>query len=239
MAELNAVSPAILMSFWRCGSNFVANVVCKSCGKLSETMYNPELPLVAANLEEYIFIKSHAPSYPHLLAELGAFCPNFPGLPHKFVVVWRDPRDMMISFHDWLSQRHQWDIPQQNFLHDLRYGYAVAGMGHISLLDAFRIFVRSWRAQRELHNMRSYKFEELLADKEGRFLEMLKFLGREEPIATKALEEKVKLGRSNRKERGVTAAWRKYGDRYAVLIDEVNQHFAAEMELLGYNGEDG
>jgi hypothetical protein len=158
------VSPTFLMSFWRCGSNFLANVVKESGGLNYETIYHPELPLLDTDIESYTLIKSHAPSYAHLLAELGAFCPDFPGLPHRFIVLWRDPRDMIISFYDWLCTRLREDIPQGLFLHEPRYGYAVAGMGQMNLIDTYQTFVENWRVSRTLHNMFTIRFEDILTE---------------------------------------------------------------------------
>jgi hypothetical protein len=234
VAKLNISAPAFLISFWRCGSNFVANVVSESSGLDYETIYHPDLPLLDRNLERLILLKSHAPSYAHLLAELGAYCPRFPGLPHRFIVLWRDPRDMMISFYDWLCARLGEHIPQNRFLHDPRYGYAVAGMGQMNLCDAFRRFVKNWYVNHNLHNLRSYRFEDILADKYTCFASILDFLDLKTLIKDEALVRRVKQGPSKRTTRGISGAWRSAGGDYLELVQLVSRHLGQEIELLGY-----
>jgi hypothetical protein len=227
--------PTYVMSFWRCGSNFLCNVLSRSSGTEYVTIYDPALPLMERETRGISLIKSHAPSYAHLLAEHGAYFPNTPRLPHRFLVLWRDPRDMFISMYDWMCARYRTEFPQKGFLNSRSHGYAVAGMGCLTWEEALRLFVRSWwTGEREIVNQRTYRFEDVLEDKEAAFMDMIEFTGLDCPLDRTAFEDLVKCGRSDRTRRGVPGAWREYADSYGVLLEQIESAFSEEITLLGY-----
>jgi len=236
MENKHIPDPCFLISPMRCGSNFLANVVCKSSGNQYSTIYDPETTPIYHNNPNLI-IKSHAPSYLHLLSECGAFIPFMSNLPHKMIVLVRDPRDMFISMYDWMEARLNEELSQENFLDDLKYSYSAPGLGQISPGDAFKKFIKNWWQVNKYSSVKSVlrmKFENLVSSKKANFEEIKSFLNLDCRIQEEFFEKKVQQLSQKRKERGTVQTHLLYKKEYEVLIDKVESVMAEEISTLGY-----
>lgn len=229
-------NPTFLISPMRCGSNFLANVVCKSSGNQYSSIYDPETTPIYENNPNLI-IKSHAPSYLHLLSECGAFIPFMNRLPHKMIVLVRDPRDMFISMYDWMEARLKEEISQESFLDDMKYCYSAPGLGQLSPEDAYKEFIKNWWQVNKHSSVKSVfriKFEDLVSDKKTMFEEIKTFLNLDFSIEEELFGEKVQQLSEKRSERGSLNSHVLYKKEYEVLIDKVECAMAEEIDILGY-----
>lgn len=237
MNSVHIEEPTFLISPMRCGSNFLANVLSKSSSQKYVSIYRPEItPILEFN--PYFIIKSHAPSYVHLLSECGAYLPFMNRLPHKMIILVRDPRDMFISLYDWMEARLKKSINQKTFLNDLTYSYSAPGLGELCQCDALKHFIRNWWYANEHSSVKSVfrlKFEDLVSNKKD-FFELAKsFLNMQCEIDESFFEEKVQQLSVKREDRGTVGSHKKYSKDYKFLIDSVESQLSEEINKVGYS----
>ncbi|MBO8151893.1 MAG: sulfotransferase domain-containing protein [Candidatus Marinimicrobia bacterium] len=231
------ISPTYLISFPRSGSNFVQNVITKSSGTYNYSIYyfgNNEY-------RKCLTIKSHALSYSHLIAEVARFIPSERNLPAKFIILWRDPRDIMISFYEFIQKRYDISLSQGEFLsNEVNYVRHVIGFPPLPILEAYKVFMLNWRSGNKL----SYgdqntpwieiKYEDILNQPEIEFDRIFNFLGIKCKLNKYAVSEKVSFMEDKRPERCIAGSWRKFYKDYKKIVDATSNYLESEIRILGY-----
>lgn len=234
--EKNIEDPVFIVSYMRSGSNLIANVLCQSFKRRFASIYDPEITPMC-DRQPYYILKSHAPSYSHLLSECGAFVPCYNRFPHKIITLIRDPRDVFISQYDWYVSRFNETIDQATFLDDMKYCYSATGMGALPPRETFRSFASNWWEVSEFSSVKSVcriKYEDLISDKKLHFDKLKKFLGLKGTLREDLFEKRVKQAASGREQRGVCRTHEIYADKYSVLIRIVEEAFGDIIEKFGY-----
>ena len=229
--------PVYLMGFPRSGTNFLQNVVRNSSKRLINNMYNLE-----DDPDAHLIIKSHAPSYPHLLGEVGQFAQGISSLPGRFIIIWRDPRDMMISYYEFMKSRFGIEVAQADFLQATTYHRRQPGFEELSIEQAFRLFVSAWHKpnydvgdgglqNRVAINLRH---EDVTGDPQTWFGRVFEFLGIDCTLAESALKVRTSQHSSVRENRGAVSGWKANADVFGDLIESTESLLGAEIDRLGY-----
>lgn len=210
--------PAYLVSFPRSGSNFLQNVIQESTGLFSCSIYSPR----PADPNSVFTFKSHALSPSGLKDEIQRYYGR--ELPlDKIIVLKRDPRDVMCSFFEFVSNRKQVSIPQEDFLDAVSFEFAFdntpASVLHskrkvdlqpFSIAQAFAYFAKSWLLpfQHQTDNLLMVSYEDLVLDPKESFQRIFDFLGISDPIKMETLKRPVSRYSDEIRPRGVAAAWK-------------------------------
>lgn len=245
--------PTYLVSFPRSGSNFLQSVLSASSGMFCCSQYG-RLELHA---ESFLSLKSHAISPQVLREEILLFRPTDVIWPEKIVVITRDPRDVMISFYEYVKSKRAVEIFQGKFLHGVDYRWAAFGnpadpichlltfprntvVQPLSICDAFRYFTKHWCASSDSDSaVLRVRFEDLALRPRQTFQQVFDFLDLDCELAEEAIDRKVSLHSTEKRERGKTDGWRQNTSRYGVLLDGVNEALSDEIKMLGYREELG
>jgi hypothetical protein len=228
--------PSFVISYPRSGSNFLQSVLRSSSGLHCVPIYNNY-----THPQKYLSLKSHAPSYVHLLGELSRFAPTMQILPSKFVILWRDPRDVMISFYKYVQVSESVRLSQREFLTEHMYYRPVLGFRAESVTQAYRTFVRNWyslelpaeNSQGVPATWIAVKYEQLVDNPQEQFQRIFDFLELDCPLNQRAVLKRVAVVEPLSKQ--ITRRkWINSVDEYFDLLKIVNTELAAEIELLGY-----
>jgi len=230
------ITPTYLISFPRSGSNFVQNVISKSTGTYNYSIYY----FRDNSYKKCLTIKSHAPSYLHLVAEVARFIPD-EKMPSRFIILWRDPRDIMISFYEFIQRKYNISLTQKEFLSSAtNYVRLIIGLPPLSILEAYKVFVSSWRSDNKINygdRARPWievKYENILKCPEPEFRKIFNFLDVDYKLDRSAIEEKVNLVPDGRSERCVCNSWEIYYKRYEYIINGMSEFLEPEIRALGY-----
>lgn len=230
--------PTYLVSYPRSGSNFLQNVLRNSSGFKNTAIYKDlEHP------HSYLSLKTHALSYMHLLGEIGRFAPALRLFPGKLIVLWRDPRDVMISFYEFLQARQGRKLEQMEFLYQQQYYRPVLGFESESVLHAYKTFTQNWfSAEPPSENSAGVpatwievRFERLVLEPNTEFQKIFDYLELDCTLNTRSLSRKVSQISETERPRGMPGSWKYAQDEYAELVATVNRDLADEIQLLGYD----
>jgi len=236
--------PSYLVGFPRSGTNFLQSVLEGSSGLLCRSLYGP--PKV--NQNNILSLKSHTPSYEFLLDEIGRFVPEF-GTPDKFILIIRDPRDVFISFYEFVQSTKGLSITQSEFIYEVCYFFATFEDRHkvnsrklefapLSIFDAYKKHIDSWFVNRPPSmDCHVVKYEDLVLSPESEFQRIFDFLNLDCSLEKEKLKLKVSQYSTTSRKRGVIGGWRDCQDEYDELISSVNNSLKKEITILGYPEE--
>ena len=233
--------PHLLVSYPRSGSNFVQNVLRKSSLTENQSLYAP----VEGKIRNILTLKSHAFSLRYLKAELKDYLGIKDLHRKRFVILFRDPRDVMISFYEYVRERRNEDINQADFLEKTDFFYASMMekdiknrlyTREISVSKAYQMFVSNWfNASSDLLDLyKIVRYEDVVNDPIFEFKEMLQFLKSPCEVNEVAVCEHVSLYSTESRPRGEVYGWKKVKEQYAPLISSTEAYLSKELEILGY-----
>jgi len=235
--QVDHTPPTYLISFPRSGSNFLQNVLHRSSGFYCRPIYGE----LITQPHLYLSVKSHAASYAHLLDEIGRYMSGLQPAPNRYIVLWRDPRDVIISFYEYTQARRQVRLQQSEFLVEFDYYRAVPGCKGavgpfpLTVVAAYKLFVQNWYVgQQDNDSILHVRYEELVNDPHKAFQRIFDFLCLDCLLRTDALSQKVAQQSYTRAERAVSGGWQHTGASYARLLEVAIRELGEEMELLGY-----
>lgn len=219
--ELTYRLPAVLVGFPRSGTNFVQNVVQKSTGLYCSTLYSP----LEAWGEFALTVKSHALSPAGLRQEWEWFLPGHT-MPTKIILLARDPRDVMISFYEYVKAMRRNHIDQAAFMQS-NYYYAASldslsiyESETLSVANAYRHFVDSWNSDeaQTAFDIMNCSYEDIIANPHEQFTSILRFLELDCPVEEGAINEKVSLYSVDHEHRAQSGKWQKLSKQYKPLL---------------------
>ncbi len=234
--------PTYLVGFPRSGTNFLQSVLEGSSGLLCKSIYS--YPKVSS--KDILSLKSHTPSYEFLLDEISRYVPGFE-VPEKAILIVRDPRDVFISFYEFVRSTKDVSIAQSDFLNKVSYFFATFKDHHninsrkseiapLSIFHAYKKHIDSWFVHREQSlDCHVVKYENLILSPEAEFQHIFDFLNLDCVLEKDRLELKVSQYSSTKRKRGVSGGWRHCKDQYGELIALVNIAFKKEIQILGYS----
>jgi len=236
--------PSYLVGFPRSGTNFLQSVLEGSSGLLCRSLYGS--PKV--NQNNILSLKSHTPSYELLLDEIDRFVPDF-GTPDKFILIIRDPRDVFISFYEFVQSTKDLSITQSEFINEVCYFFATFEDRHkvnsrksefapLSIFDAYKKHIDSWFVNRPPSmDCHVVKYEDLVLSPESEFQRIFDFLNLDCSLEKERLELKVSQYSNSSRKRGAISGWRDCQSEYGELISSVSNAFKKEIKILGYSEE--
>lgn len=230
-----------LVSYPRSGSNFLQNVLEKSSGQVCGSLYGA----VWSKRGHHLNVKSHAFSRVWLLDEINRYTKVSDNNP-KVMCIFRDPRDVMISFWNFVQYKKNIVVAQDKFIDHMAYDYATftskdpvldrrVEWSPLSVGDSYREHYRNWMLQDESKNFTKFKFEKLLTSPHLEFKRLFDFLGINCELAEEALAERVSLyGGDKGRKRGQQYGWKANYNKYKAIIDKVEQDYSDIIDGLGY-----
>jgi hypothetical protein len=233
--------PSYLISYPRSGSNFLQSVLSGSAGIPSKSIYS--FPHNKAHLT--LSMKAHSLSYDHLIDEINRLVPGSK-FSNKLIVLQRDPRDVMISFFEFLLYKKEIQIPQADFLNNVCYFYATFKPQHLaldrkveiaptSIIDSYRKFVNNWIANPPNNvNILLVKFENLVLNPESEFQGIFDFLELDCLLNSEQLKVKVSQYHYTDRPRATIGGWKLMQHKYSELISMTNELLHSELVLMGY-----
>jgi len=241
--EVSYSFPCYLISFPRSGSNFLQHVLESSSGMLCRSLYSN----TTFDSGDVLCLKSHAISMPYLLDEVNRLVSR-PRRPNKFMVLQRDPRDVMISFYEFAQKRKDISIPQREFMDRVAFHYVLSHgtrietwrrkveIAPLSIADAYRRYVEQWFVNRAQGlDCLTVRYESLVRAPEAEYGRIFRFLGLTCQLDQGAVEKRVQEFSREGRERGVAHGWTKCESTYGELISEVEDELEAEIRVLGYS----
>ncbi len=240
IAKLNYPLPTFLVSFPRSGSNFLQSVLQGSSGIRCQSIYGPS----SEDTDTILSLKSHAISYEYLLDEIHRFIPKVTQ-PSKLLLLYRDPRDVMISFLEYTQVNRKVQIPQEDFLENVSFFYAAGTIdktferkveyGPMSIIDVYKKHIRKWFIDKpDSLDCLVVKFEDLVLSPDKGFKRIFDFLELDCSLAKELLDVKVSQYDQARMQRGQAGGWRTCQDLYGKLLSQVQTLLRHEIEMLGY-----
>jgi len=210
----------VLCGFPRSGTHWIRNVISKSLDKYCPSIDDIDY-LRVRKQKELPVLKVHARS--KLIAKLKMF---FLLPPHKsknkFIYVYRDPRDAIISLYNMYNILKNKNLSQQQFL---------------ELYDPIGQYsweVNSW-VLKENKNTLVVRFEDLKVNTNKAFSQILTFIDSSANLNKNAFKELVGQVEKNNRAKGSLFGWKNSYSNYKTLIDEVNLKLSNEIKLLGYD----
>ena len=236
MKRVNYSLPTYLMSFPRSGSNFLQSIIEKSSGLRCRSMYDK----FQSSSNYFLSLKSHAHSYEYLLDEIKHLLADAPK-PSKLILLYRDPRDVMISYYEYTQVQQNTQIEQRAFLDTDDYFLAALLLRHVgdkllSVRKAYKKHINSWFVEPlpEHLDCLVVKYENLIQEPQKEFQRIFDFLELRCSLAEQFLDVKVSLFSSELRQRGRAYGWKDSVSRYNTLLQEVNDVLRDEMIAIGY-----
>ncbi len=235
--------PSFLVSFPRSGSNMIQNVLESSSGMRCCSLYSPR-PLDPASVLSF---KSHALSPAYLTDEIARFYPELES-PDKTILLQRDPRDVIVSFFEYVKTQKSINLNQSEFLHGISYEYAFnnnpstvqshlrkVAIEPLSVSQGYRMHLQSWFLNHgDDPRILKVTYEGLVNDPQTAFAEVFDFLEIENQINLDAMEKKVSQYSSEERPRGVAHGWKK-NSTHRQLIEQTEEAFKDLIPTLGYS----
>ena len=232
--------PMVVVSYPRSGSNFLQNVLEVSSGLSQRSLYIPE-----RNMRELCDygLKSHAISSDWLADEFSRTTINYK-YPEKIIYIYRDPRDVMISFYEFVRHRKRIALDQANFLKKVSYIYATYidkdpvldrknSVEPMSVLDAYRLHYKNWMLRSPSSSYYIVKYEDLMTSPEVAFQNIFDFLDLKCSLSAEVLGRKVSQYDDANRKRGVFG-WKNNLEKYRAIISSVEEELAEEIKYLTY-----
>ena len=226
--------PAIVVSFPRSGSNFIQNVIQESSGMICQSIYDTDILLNGT-----LNLKTHSPSPEYFINEWIDSFKSEP-LPEKLILLIRDPRDVFISFYEFVKFRRNIDVPQNDFLSQTDYFYAAFTDKRIysdglSICRAYKEFIQNWYVRdNKKYDILKVHYEDLVGNPAAAFLKIFKFLEIDCELSLPSLKKRVSLYSPSRRLRGAASGWESIQQEYSHLIMQSQIHFEEEMLITGY-----
>jgi len=213
----------VMCGFPRTGTHWIRNVTEKSTKVYCPSLGDIDYSKIKKNQDIPLF-KVHARS--KFVAKLKMF---FLTPPHKFnnkfIYVYRDPRDAIISLYNMYNIIQRKELTQEDFL-DI---YDPIGQ--------YKWELNSWVLHKKSEkdkNLLIIRFEDLKLNSNQTFDKIFKFLNIESEINDKSLNEFVGVVESSKRVKGTVFGWQKSYNQYKVLIDKINIVLKQEILLLNY-----
>lgn len=234
--------PTYLVAFPRSGTNFLQGVLEASSGLQCRSLY--ALPHTAPT--EIFNFKSHALSYTYLVDEVRRLICEM-DKPEKVILLQRDPRDVIVSFYEFVQARKDVPLAQNTFLNETCFFWATfldkdrtldrrVELAPLSVAEAYRRHVNEWYvAPPPDISILRLRFEDLVTDPASEFARVFDFLNLDCSLSTDSLSAKVSQYSTTDRERGEPYGWRQNVEYYPNLLAKINATMAREIRLLGYD----
>lgn len=234
--------PTYLVCFPRSGSNFVQTVIEKSSGLRCCSFYSPR----PVDHESVLSFKSHALSPDYLCDEIKRYMPDAPN-PVKIILLRRDPRDVMISFYEFVLNLKQITIKQEDFLHDICYHYAFDSNPFtvqssrrktetipMNIMTAYHRHIESWISKRPIDlDILDVSYEKIVCNPEIEFKRIFEFLEISTSLDINSLGIKVSQYSEEKRPRAIAYGW-KMNSTHTTLITSVDESLKEQIKILGY-----
>lgn len=230
----------ILASFPRSGSNFVQKTLDQNTRELKSASIYAK----GRVSKRPVFLKSHASNTGLARNELNALW-DYSGEIHDTFALIRDPRDVLISSYDFVTERIERRLDPADFLsHDYYYSFfppditpTIRGedMRPLNIIQAYRAWVRHWITNRHAAGtVKLLRYEDLVATPQTAFKPLFEAFGAPMPAFLKGLDQETALHGDSPRDRAVAGGWRNAPALYAPIIETVSKNLAPEIEALGY-----
>ncbi len=238
--------PTYVVGYPRSGTNFIQSVMQGSTGIKCQSMYADKID----NSQDILSLKSHAFSKSALYDEIERLIPdislNGQQKNKKIISIFRDPRDVMPSFYEFVAWRKKVKIPQSDFLKTC-YFYATYQDRHkmldrnsevqsVNIEQAYKKHVANWfNHKNDKMDIYSVRYEDLLMEPEMTFKGIFDFLEMESSIDLSMLKHRVAEFSQTSRSRGVAFGWKKKQSQYGELIEKVSDKLKNQIKTLGYD----
>ncbi|OVE74306.1 hypothetical protein BVX94_00785 [bacterium B17] len=237
--QLSYSPPAFLVSFPRAGSNFIQNVLTETTGILSQSIYAP------IDIEPNLILtfKSHSLSMEYLKDEVNRLVsPSIS--PSKLIILKRDPRDLMISFYEFVKRTKNIELSQESFLEETCYFFASnidptssrkIYVKPMSISQAFKHHISNW-FKKEHANSLLVKYENLTDTPETEFQKVFDFLELDCQLNKNIIDSKVsQYSSESHRPRARSYSWKSVQEEYSHIIEHVNRTLKDEINYLEYD----
>ena len=255
LKNTNIKSPCFIVSYPRSGSNFLQSVLTHSSGFHSSSIYayNSLKPTLYKSQSKYLLkpnelltLKSHSitPAYFH--DEVQRFGIEM-DKPEKIIFLIRDPRDVLISFYEFVQIRNGIKIEQFDFLYNTSFYYATyfekdlvmsrkTEIAPLNIIESYKKFINHWYDNNTLtEKPLLIRYENLVNTPDDEFSKIFSFLNLDCALDPESLDRKVSLYSNNNRTRGIAGGHRTCYEDYATIIDIVNKELKTEISKLGYD----
>lgn len=209
----------VLCGYPRSGTHWIRNVISKSLDKYCPSMDDIDY-LTVRKQKNLPVLKIHARSM--VVAKLKMF---FLLPPHKsknkFIYVYRDPRDAIISLYNMYNILKKNNLSQQQFL------------DQYDPIGQYSWEVNSW-VLKENKNTLVVRFEDLKQNTNKTFSQILAFIDSSANLNQNVFNELVGQVENSNRKKGSLYGWKNSYSNYKTLIDQINLKLANEIKLLGY-----
>lgn len=210
----------IMCGFPRSGSHWIRSVIESSSGLYCPSLHEIDYSMIKQKQIIPLF-KIHARS--KFVVKLKMF---FLLPPHdfknKYIYVYRDPRDAIISLFNMYNILMNKNLSQEQFLKN----YDPIGQ--------YKWELNAWVINKTNKNTLVVRFEDLKLNSKENFNEIFKFLNLNIELNDKSLDEFVGVVESNNRPKGQIYGWKKSYKDYKTLIDQINKELKKEINLLTY-----
>jgi hypothetical protein len=233
--------PTVVVSYPRSGSNFLQSVLASSSGLPIRSFHSPK-----ENMKElsHYGLKSHALSSEWLADEFSRTTVNYK-YPEKIIYIHRDPRDVMISFYEYVQHVKGIKLQQAGFLDKVSYVYAtyndtipVLGRTNsiepMSVLDGYKAHYKNWMLREASESYHIIKYEDLVLTPEVAFQGIFDFLELECHLSVDSLGRRVSQYDNKSRKRGGVYGWKNNEEEYHEIIRSVENHLSDEIKHLNY-----
>ena len=208
----------IMSGYPRSGSHWIRNVIEKSSGAKIFEIYGGN---ITPAIKDICIVHIHARNKWIARAKALWLLPphNFGG---KYIYVYRDPRDAIISFYEIYKNRKSLpDLEPKDF---------------IKLYDPIRHYrweINAWVLKNH-EDVLLVRFEDLKMRPLAIFEKIFGYLNIDAPVNRGSIGEKVLASDSEKRPRATAHGWKKAPPKYQCIIDSVNKELDREIKLLGY-----
>lgn len=242
----NACERSFLVSYPRSGSNFFQEILKTKYGLAASSLYGDDVQ--SSNKTN---LKSHAISYAYLRDECNFILGDDEG-PRKIITMYRDPRDVMISFYNFFKSYHQGEISQNDFLSldwflvltrtpNTRTWLRSTHQKPITIAESYQIFVDSWFVSKNINDnilVTTLRYEDLVAQPELVVSKALAALNLDYVPAHESKDKTplVSTYSIEDRPRGCAQGWKRDDvfREYKVLIDQVEKRLGDQIAHLSY-----
>ncbi len=231
---------SVIVSYPRSGSNFLQNVLRRSCNVDALSIYDGKAPSSGA-----LNFKSHAPTKAYLEDEVPRILGVSSGF-EKWAICWlaRDPRDVMVSFYEYSCSRLKMRLDQGRFCANFDWFLAApidrsctrrVLQEPVSVMEALKMHHTAWALETREGRAKLFRYEDFLLDAENSFHELFAFFGVERTGELLARNELVSQYSNDDRERGKPFTWRMHFEKYAPIISAVEGELSETLDELGYS----